>query len=121
MIEVIAMSDTDTFIEAVAKSICQSALDENNVAAKAPVCAFSFGRNLDGVDPLWNAFTTDAAAALAAIEAAGFVVVPKEPTSAMLNSGFRARKAVDNAGIVWEAPLSIVYAAMLSARPKVTE
>lgn len=55
-----------------------------------------------------------ARAALSAIEAEGFVVVPVEPTANMQGAGFRA---------IHETPeprAKAVYTAMLSARPKVT-
>lgn len=116
---------SDKLIEAVAKAICQSAMDENEVARKTPMAPLAFSRNTAGDQELWAIFETDAAAVLAAIEASGFVVVPKEPTEEMLSDADSAiprfepdvetkirMMGVDGAKLAWDA--------MLAAAPKVT-
>lgn len=50
-----------------------------------------------------------AAAILAALDAAGWVCVPKEPTNDMKLAGI---------GEFWDAPVAKVYRAMISSRPK---
>lgn len=54
----------------------------------------------------------EAAAALAAIEAAGYAVVPKEPTREMLSALYDIGS--------YDILASDAYAAMLAAAPKVT-
>ena len=77
----------------------------------------------DGGDPTaWDKvrvrelYLSNARAALAAIEAQGFRVVPVEPTSAMEDAGF----ALDTSGMVWPAVPDDIWRAMLSASPKLT-
>ena len=55
---------------------------------------------------------SDADAILAALEAAGYAVVPKEPTEAMLNSGWRERGQ--------QHSMTAVYKAMLAAAKETT-
>lgn len=100
---------TDKLIEAVAKAICQSAMDENEVARNTPMNPLVFSRNTAGDESLWATFETDAAAVLAAIEASGFRVVPAEPTEEML----------DMVRYDYSEPI-VIYKLMLSASPKVT-
>lgn len=112
---------SDKLIEAVAKAICQSAMDENEVARNTPMEPLTFSRNTAGDASLWAIFETDAAAALFAIEASGYRVVPKEPTEAMSKADFsHAFKTPDDmpADDNWRP--DVVYAAMLAAAPKVT-
>ena len=85
---------SDELIEAVARAICRQHLlvtrqpdDDKTVAAYLA------------------SFVREARAAIAAIEASGFVVVPLQATPEMLNAGRMFQPS---------------YAAMLSARPKVT-
>lgn len=102
---------SDKLIEAVAKAICQSAMDENEVARNTPMEPFTFSRNTAGDVSLWAIFETDAAAVLAAIEASGYRVVPKEPTEAMLKHA-KAWGSVGGERVIWDA--------MLAVAPKVT-
>jgi len=64
--------------------------------------------------------TLDATAALTALEAAGYRVVPVEPTEAMIEAGYNAY--VDGLGIDWDTqeeedfmPVRWAYAAMLES------
>jgi hypothetical protein len=43
----------------------------------------------------WESFTEEADSLVFALDAAGFVVVPKEPTRAMKEAGWAALKRVD--------------------------
>jgi hypothetical protein len=60
-----------------------------------------------------HAFEHQAAAALAAIEASGWVLVPTEPTTAMRSAGAKANHPLHSIDITDE-----VYRVMLSARPR---
>lgn len=63
-----------------------------------------------------EAFLADMYAAIAAAEAAGFAVVPKEPSLAMQNAGWRE---VDKQGFSTEdTEVAPIYRAMIEARPK---
>lgn len=64
--------------------------------------------------PVRDVVLAEARAALSAIEAAGFVVVPKEPTDEMVDGalGFMDYHAPGQA--------EIIYGTMLSLRPKIT-
>lgn len=94
----------DELIEAVAKAICR----ENLISTKQPDDPETMGY-------YWKSFLGEARAALSAIEAAGFVVVPVEPTDEMAEN---ARNAIyDSLPSMLRAKR--VYADMLSARPKV--
>jgi len=60
-----------------------------------------------------------ARAALSAIEASGtHVVVPRELTPTMIETAVVAETVIGPSGTSWKAPISHIYAAMLSARPK---
>lgn len=102
----------DALIEAVATAIAEAALDEHNVASTTPRGALSFARNMDGDGVMWEHFKTDAESVIAAIEANGFRVVPVEPTQEMCYLAPPYGKGVT---------VEDVYAAMLSAAPKLTE
>ena len=65
----------------------------------------------EGPDLHWPAYVDDAQAALAAIEAAGFAVVPVEPTEAMKIAAFEA------AGPYAEEDPLDVWRAMIAAAP----
>ena len=98
---------SDKLIEAVAKAICQSNIDANS--APKPNSVGFFRTTIDG--PLWMSFTPDAQIVLAAIEASGYRVVPKEPTEAMIKHA-KAWGMVGGERVIWDA--------MLAAAPKVT-
>ena len=63
-------------------------------------------------------------AVLAAIEASGWVLVPAEPTEAMLAAGFAAESEAHGDGSVgavvaqWQDEIRAEYLAMLAARPR---
>ena len=82
-------------------------------------------------DPeLWSASLLTADAALAAIEATGFAVVPKEATEEMVEAGMAARNKMAGrvSGVIGQTTDSswrhefwhelAIYAAMLDAAPK---
>ena len=56
-------------------------------------------------------------AVLVAIEASGYAVVPKEPTEEMMS---KARNSIYDFGLTSSDRVKRIYAAMLSAAPKVT-
>lgn len=90
---------SDELIEAVAKAICR----ENLISTKQPDDPETMGY-------YWKSFLGEARAALSAIEGAGFVVVPVEPTDEMLAVMMLAAT---------NGSSHYAYTAMLSARPKV--
>ena len=103
---------SDTLVDAVAKAICEAAIAENNVAATMPTGAVSFSRNIGSEKFLWQAFTADAEAVLAAIEASGtHVVVPLHPTTAM---SYAAPDFHESPSVAVED----IYEVMIAARPK---
>lgn len=66
--------------------------------------------------PVWMDSKAEARAVIAAQEAAGLVVVPREPTEAMLAKAVEAHE--DNADFVaddWRRPYVAAYLAMLAA------
>jgi hypothetical protein len=75
--------------EAIARAICNAGQDSD-----AP-----------GYDH-WECWLGEANAALAAIEAAGWQCVPKEPTKEMYEAGW------------WQVGTNDIYRAMLTAAPK---
>lgn len=100
---------SDTLVEAVARGVFNAMCEEA-------------GRSVTWDDrPGWPGERDrehgriGARAALAAIEAQGWCVVPKEPTSEMLDAAY----ARDTADGRWPVTPDSVYAAMLEARPKV--
>lgn len=95
------MTPTDTLREAVARAIAVR----------------------DGSDGLnWTAYASDADAALSAIEAAGWLVVPVEPTEPMRFAGGTVCEQIMfeghplASGVIFD-DMAIVYTAMLSAAP----
>lgn len=60
-----------------------------------------------------------ARAALSAIEAAGWRVVPVEPTQEMIEAGLEGEVVRDSSGTSWRSPTAYVYSAMLSAAPRI--
>lgn len=62
-------------------------------------------------------YRKNARAALAAIEAQGYRVVPVEPTNAMVDAMYALDKVDDR----WPACADDIWRAMLSAAPKLTE
>jgi len=99
---------SDELIEAVAKAICR----ENLISTKQPDDPETMGY-------YWKSFQGEARAALTAIEAAGYAVVPVEPTSEMIAAGIFAETIVGPGDVKWKAPVNSIYLTMLSARPKV--
>jgi hypothetical protein len=87
------MSDRDKLIEAMARGMAIDA------------------RAYEGPDLHWRAYVDDAQSALAAIEANGFAVVPREPTEAMKIAAFEAAGPHTE-----ECPLD-VWRAMIAAAP----
>lgn len=68
-------------------------------------------RAADLTDDELNAINT---VALAAVEACGMVLVPVEPTEAMVKAASTTAKAVNKTGFIgWDA----IYRAMIAARP----
>ena len=65
-------------------------------------------------------YRSDAAAALSAINAAGYVVVPREPTEAMKEAGFRIFKTKEEAYDGHDY-VEVAYRAMIEASQKDTE
>lgn len=108
---------SDKMIEAVAKAICQANIDANSTPK--PNSIGFFRTAIDG--PLWLSFTVDAQIVLDAIEASGYAVVPKEPTEEMCNVNFSHAFFTPNDmpdDDNWRP--DVIYAAMISAAPKVT-
>jgi hypothetical protein len=68
------MTDRDKLIEAMARAICEYETPESY-------------DDLPEISMIKKYFRATAQAALAAIEAAGFAVVPLEPTEAMMRAG----------------------------------
>lgn len=87
----------DALVEAVARAICAQSTNAMVSAEDMP----------EYVNECWDAWTVEAEELLAAIEAAGFVVVPREPTRAMLDaaSSDLARTGVCGIG-QWNAMLA---------------
>lgn len=79
------------------------------------IIARTVGAHYDGeVDPAdtpnrWASATSATAEIVAALDAAGLVIVPKEATEEMKSAGIK---------VFWDAPVGKVYRAMLEARPK---
>ena len=66
--------------------------------------------------PAWNtSYSADAAAILAALDAAGFVVVPREPTEEMIENGLGAMMEWD-ARTGDDQGIAEVYRAMIAAQ-----
>jgi len=91
---------SDELIEAVAKAICR----ENLISTKQPDDPETMGY-------YWKSFQGEARAALTAIEAVGYAVVPVHPTREM---AYAAPDSLEGVAV------EDIYTAMLSARPKVT-
>lgn len=70
---------------------------------------------------LLDSYKNSVRAALSAIEANGFRVVPVEPTVAMIEAGIEHRECTGPSGTRWASPVTFIYTAMLSAVPKLTE
>ncbi len=103
------MTDTDALVEAVAKAIQDTTcrvISEDSLG----VVATSLPD-----DECVNA----ARAALSAIEAAGWRVVPVEPTQEMIEAGLEGEVVRDSSGTSWRSPTAYVYSAMLSAAPRI--
>lgn len=98
---------SEALIEAVAKASCDNVYQRHGLPSPWPHLPTD----------IRDAWTSSARAALAAIEAQGYRVVPVEPTEEMAE---KARNAIYDS-----APSKIrarsVYAAMLSAAPKIKE
>lgn len=96
------MTDRDKLIEAMARSMA--------LAAGA----------YEGPELHWLGYEDDAQAALAAIEANGLVVVPREPTEAMLKAAAAAMspgKRPTNRFVSNSEKHRIRYTAMIGAAP----
>jgi len=94
-----------TMRERIARAICLTYIRANGVG--------------DEVDPFgWTEYLAEADAVLAEIEAAGMVLVPKEPTEAMKDAAYDRMGA--EAGADYPSPESS-WEAMLSAAPAVGE
>lgn len=65
--------------------------------------------------PYVRSALADADTALAAIEAAGFVIVPARPTEKMVDAAFAPEGETDDDE---RAPPRCIYRAMIAARPK---
>jgi hypothetical protein len=71
------------------------------------------------VDEQWERYDDDAKACLAALDAAGYQIVPKEPTEIMSHAGEEARYRACRGGLNGpEVMMAIGYEAMLKAAPK---
>lgn len=93
---------SDELVEKVARAICR----QNLVSTKQPDDA-------ETIDAYWQSFKPEAISALRAIEEAGWVIVPKEPTKDMLHCASENTTGMDLASRhVWKD--------MLSARPRIT-
>ncbi len=68
-------------------------------------------------DVTWNEWVPEATAALAAIESAGGVVVPREATPAMVDAHFQAHNDAET----FFADVPDVWRAMLAASPLAKE
>lgn len=104
------MSDADKLIEAVAKAVCV----QNLVSTRQPQDAAT-------IDAYWRSFVPEARAALAAVEAAGWVLVPVEPTIKMCDAAMELSENPSRTGwrYVPKAP-GDAWRMMLSARPRIT-
>lgn len=92
---------SDALIEAVAKAIADS------------------DRTLTETTFLEPRYLRYARAALSAIEANGYRVVPVEPTQEMIEAGLEGEVVRDSSGTSWRSPTAYVYSAMLSAAPRI--
>jgi hypothetical protein len=88
---------TDALVEAVARALCKA----------------TFPHPQGPMPEGHPAYTFQARAALAAIEASGYAIVPDAPTPEMLHAG---QSVLDE-----RRPVSVAYAVMLNRRPRVTE
>lgn len=94
---------SDALIEAVAKASCDNVYQRHGLPSPWPHLPAD----------IRDAWTSSARAALAAIEAQGFRVVPVEPTPTMYGAALEDLVPAADAHAAWSA--------MLSAAPKITE
>ena len=110
------MTDTDALVEEIAKAMFVRPFRDGPVQLSVAV-------------PSWGGvgahkreeFRNHARAALSAIEAAGWRVVPVEPTQEMIEAGLEGEVVRDSSGTSWRSPTAYVYSAMLSAAPRIGE
>jgi hypothetical protein len=95
------VTDRDKLIEAMARGLCKS--------------EWPSGTERD-YDMMWEGWVTDAQAALAAIEANGFAVVPREPTVKMVAAGFH-EYVLRPSGTDGMELIDYCYRAMIAAAP----
>lgn len=81
------------------------------------VMARAIAEASDEYTNLWRLYEKQAEIALAALDAAGFAIVPKEPTEAMLQAALNAydKPARDFDNDDWRAQYVADYRAMLAA------
>jgi len=91
---------SDDLVERLARAICLDLGDDPD-----ELCVLIAGR--EGTRPAWEGFVSTTTAVLAEIEAAGYAVVPVEPTAEMEAAGNEPLSWVmTSAGTVWRAMLA---------------
>jgi hypothetical protein len=106
------MSDV---VEIVARALCPEATDETNRLTGDD------GMNYPAGEPHWKAHIDDAKGLFSALDAAGYAVVPKEPTPEMIEAWDSAAPGPVSDDAAWtnENCARADYVAMLAAAPKV--
>jgi len=83
------------------------------------------GSDREDALPLWQWFQVDADAVLRALDAAGLVVVPRDPTEVMMNAGYRKVGKMHYEPTAsaqgWGEHATDIYRAMIAAAPDVVE
>ena len=105
------MTMTPTVEEIIARAIAADL--DRDFSAWAERWTFPGGVYSDAPDPPKNRYTSSpercSVKIVAALDAAGFVIAPKEATEEMKLAGI---------GIFWDAPAGKIYRAMIEARPQ---